>query len=159
MEKHDHWYADDADETDDGSLGLVLRRACRLASANLDSIAAKEALSGSQCCALMLLQSGRCSTSAELARAIVYNNGAMTRLVDGLVARGFVTRHRTRTDRRILRLALTKAGSSLADRTRNAVSNGWDQRLIGWTWEDVDTLKTLLRRLNAEMESEVSAPN
>lgn len=49
-------------------------------------------------------------TAGELARAVGHDPGALTRLVDQLVQKGLVVRQPHETDRRALRIALTKAG-------------------------------------------------
>lgn len=58
-------------------------------------------------------------TQSEMARSIAMDPGALTRLVDQLVARGWVQRLPHETDRRSVRLALTAEGEQL-HKTLNA---------------------------------------
>lgn len=55
-------------------------------------------------------------TPVELARALHYNPGALTRLLDKLEERGYLRRVPDPVDRRALRLELTAQGTSLRKR-------------------------------------------
>lgn len=83
----------------------------------------------------------------ELAQAIGIDAGAMTRLVDRLVAKGLVQRVRAADDRRSVRLTLTAAGEAVAARlpaelaaVNNACLRGFDEA----EWQQ---LRGLLRRM------------
>lgn len=86
-------------------------------------------------------------SARELADATGIDAGAMTRLVDRLVAKGLVERMRGSTDRRIVRLSLTEAGQAVAAKVpaelaavNNAFLNGFDEA----EWQQ---LRGLLRRM------------
>lgn len=67
-------------------------------------------LSFNQFLALKLLGDDRPLSVSELARALHYNPGALTRLLDGLQAQGLLIRQPVPTDRRAVRLELTASG-------------------------------------------------
>jgi DNA-binding MarR family transcriptional regulator len=66
--------------------------------------------------ALKLLGQEKPMTPVELARALHYNPGALTRLLDKLEERGYLRRVPDPVDRRALRLELTAQGKSLRKR-------------------------------------------
>ena len=83
----------------------------------------------------------------ELAQATGVDAGAMTRLVDRLVAKGLVQRVRSSGDRRSVQLTLTEAGRAVAAKVpaelaalNNAYLRGFDQA----EWQQ---LRGLLQRM------------
>lgn len=73
-------------------------------------------LNFTQFLALKLLGQEQPMTPVELARALHYNPGALTRLLDKLEQRGYLRRVPDPVDRRALRLELTTQGKSLRRR-------------------------------------------
>jgi DNA-binding MarR family transcriptional regulator len=73
-------------------------------------------LNFTQFVALKLLGQEEPMTPVELARALHYNPGALTRLLDKLEERGYLRRVPDAVDRRALRLELTAQGKSLRKR-------------------------------------------
>lgn len=73
-------------------------------------------LNFTQFVALKLLGHEEPLTPVELARALHYNPGALTRLLDKLEQRGYLKRVPDPVDRRALRLELTAQGKSLRKR-------------------------------------------
>jgi DNA-binding MarR family transcriptional regulator len=73
-------------------------------------------LNFTQFVALKLLGHEEPMTPVELARALHYNPGALTRLLDKLEQRGYLKRVPDRDDRRALRLELTTQGKALRKR-------------------------------------------
>jgi len=55
-------------------------------------------------------------TINEFAAALFLEKSSASRLVDGLVRKGYLTRRRSQDDARYVRIELTKAGGSLAQR-------------------------------------------
>jgi len=64
-----------------------------------------------------------------------------------MVERGFVTRSRSETDRRVVTLSLTPRGRSLVEALAPKVMNFWNGLLSGFSHSEVDTLIALLTRL------------
>jgi len=73
-------------------------------------------LNFTQFVALKLLGHEEPMTPVELARALHYNPGALTRLLDKLEQRGYLKRVPDPDDRRALRLELTTQGKALRKR-------------------------------------------
>jgi len=88
-------------------------------------------------------------TAQELARDMEIDAGAMTRLIDRLVAKGHVQRARSSTDRRRLTLTLTPAGQAVADKVPSVLARVNNTYLHGFDRSEWDTLKSLLRRMLA----------
>lgn len=73
-------------------------------------------LNFTQFLALKMLGQDERLTPVELARALYYNPGALTRLLDKLEQRGYLKRIPDPVDRRALRLELTAQGRHLRKR-------------------------------------------
>jgi DNA-binding MarR family transcriptional regulator len=136
----------------DNSIGYLSRRVFQLAQVNLEQVFAPEGISYLQWSALTSIRTGQGNTCALLARDIVYDKGATTRLVDVLEANGWVTRHRDADDRRIVNLALTPAGTAIAQRCLSRVIQLWNGWLSDWDDAEITQLISLLRRLRGTLQ-------
>ena len=96
---------------------------------------------------LMLLQSGRATTPQELSRCTLSDAGAMTRLLDRLVAKGLVERERSDTDRRVVQLTLTAAGHEAAAQVPYVLADVNNQFLAGFSHAEWTHLRTLIARM------------
>ncbi len=135
------------------SIGYLVRRTYQIGLAALEPMFADEGLSGIQWSALMSLWFGRGSTCAELARDLNHDKGAMTRLVDTLEQRGWLTRVRDTEDRRIINLTLTDEGRVIAGRCRVRVIDYWNTVLKDWDKAEVGALVALMQKLRDTMET------
>jgi DNA-binding MarR family transcriptional regulator len=93
------------------------------------------------------LHDGRISTAGELAHNICHDAGSLTRLIDQMEKRGFVTRQRSENDRRVVTLGLTPRGRAMVEALAPKVMNFWNGLLAGFTHAEIDTLIALLTRL------------
>lgn len=111
-------------------------------------------LSSTQSSMLMLLKSGQLS-GAELARQYGIDASAVTRLLDKLEQRGLVIRTRSASDRRVVNLELSTDGRAIVDKLRPIYAQVLEQMLAGFSDEEAGFLKSLLRRiiLNCETDS------
>jgi DNA-binding MarR family transcriptional regulator len=146
------FYSND-DFEPDCALGYLARRVHQVGQVALEPMFAEEGLTGIQWSALMSIWFERGSTSAELARDLNHDKGAMTRLVDTLEQRGWITRVRDGDDRRIINLALTEEGRALGVRCKLRVIAYWNALLKDWDEGEAQTLIALLQKLRATMES------
>jgi len=137
----------------DCALGYLARRVHQAGQVALEPMFAEEGLTGIQWSALMSIWFERGSTSAEIARDLAHDKGAMTRLIDTLEQRGWVTRVRDSGDRRIINLALTDEGRALGMRCKLRVIAYWNALLKDWDEDETQTLIALLQKLRATMES------
>jgi DNA-binding MarR family transcriptional regulator len=144
------FYAE-SDFAPDVSIGYLVRRAHQLGGAALEPIFAAEGLTGSQWSALVSIWYERGATAADLARDLGHDKGAMTRLVDTLEERGWITRQRTSDDRRCINLALTDEGAAVALRCKRRVIACWNVWLSDWPEDEVRTLIALLQKLRGTL--------
>lgn len=146
------FYSND-DFEPDCAIGYLARRVHQAGQVALEPMFAEEGLTGIQWSALMSIWFQRGTTSAELARDLTHDKGAMTRLVDTLEQRGWVTRVRDSEDRRIINLALTEEGRALGMRCKVRVIGYWNALLQDWDEGEAQTLIALLQKLRATIES------
>ena len=93
-----------------------------------------------------LARSGN-ETAASLCRALHYDTGSMTRMLDRLQEKGLVARERGTRDRRLVLLRLTHAGEALIPKIRPALRRALRRHLAGFTPEELASLKRYLGRL------------
>ncbi len=89
------------------------------------------------------------STAQEMAREMDIDAGAMTRLIDRMVAKGLVERTRSSSDRRVVTLALSAAGDAVARRVPAVLAGVNNDYLRGFSADEWETLKHLLRKMLA----------
>ena len=76
----------------------------------------------------------------------------MTRMLDRLEAKGLLRRARCAKDRRVVRLELTEEGQRLCREIPYNLSRVLNAMLRGFTAEEVETFKSLARRMLANAE-------
>lgn len=149
-------YYNAVDFVPDTSIGYHVRCIHQASAAALEPVFAEEGLTLSQWSALVSIHYGRGNTGADLARDLAHDKGAMTRLLDLLEGRGWVTRTRDADDRRCINLALTEQGRAVAERCRKRVAECWNGWLGNWAHEDVDAALAMLQRLRATVDAAAS---
>lgn len=135
------------------SLGYLIKRAAKLASAQAEAAFAGRELTMSHWVTLSLILKGEARSCAELARQLGHNSGATTRLVDQLEERGLVRRCRSSSDRRIVTLELTPAGEAAWTAATPLLQQLWNGALADFTHAEADMLTALLQRLVAGLEA------
>lgn len=97
-----------------GKIGALIRSYARLRALHTKELTKNYDLSVSQLlCLQCLYQNGKMSMS-DIADNIMVNLSTVTGIVDRLEKKGFIERLRESADRRIITIALTKKGRSLA---------------------------------------------
>lgn len=139
------------------SIGYLVRRVHLLGLALLEPVFAAEGITGTQWSTLALIGLDRARTCAALSREMGHDQGAMTRIVDQLVARGLIARERDAEDRRVVNLSLTEDGFAVAHRCKLKVIELWNGWLADWSPAEADRLIHDLSRLKARLE-ELSSP-
>jgi DNA-binding MarR family transcriptional regulator len=139
----------------DSSVGYLAKRVHQLAQVGLEPALAELGLTFIQWHALVSIYFGRGATPAALARDLAYDKGATTRLLDGLDARGWVTRERTPDDRRLVELTLTEAGEAIARQGRLRVIDAWNRWLADWSDDDAAAAVAVLQRLRDTLQEKV----
>jgi DNA-binding MarR family transcriptional regulator len=126
---------------------LISRTRSTLSNLVTQRTMAELGITSQQASILFMVASGKCLLAAELAREYGIDASAVTRLVDRLEKRGLLTRVRSNEDRRVVRLALTPEGQSIAVRMPAIFNGVIDNLLAGFTPEEVGFLKSMLRRV------------
>ena len=97
-------------------------------------------------------------TQRELAQALGIEGPTLTHHLDRLEREGLVTRTRDPENRRVQRMALTEAGDAAFHRMRRAAT-AFDKRLrTGVDDEEIEDLRQLLGRLQANVTDEDPGP-
>ena len=102
---------------------------------------------------LMLLYGDMARTSADMARQMCHDAGAMTRLVDQLEKRGLLSRQRDTADRRVVNLVLTPEGRALADSLKSRVVDFLNVALADFSKADLATWLKLTTRMIGLVEA------
>ncbi len=97
----------------DESPGYLMHLALHSMQAQIERLMFDHDLTAMQWRPLYILSRGRAATAADLARLMQVDNGAVTRMLDRLEAKGLVARERSTTDRRVVKL-LADSGRSPA---------------------------------------------
>ncbi len=129
------------------SVGYLMRMSMNRVLPQLEAMFQDRELTFSQWTTLVALYDGQITTAGDLAHNICHDGGSLTRLIDQMVERGYVTRARSEKDRRSVKLALTAKGRSVVEALAPDVMNFWNTLLVGFSHGEVDTLIALLTKL------------
>ncbi len=129
------------------SVGYLLARARTKLAKAVDIELAQHDITHAQGSMLLMLNSGNYSTAAELSRELYIDSASITRMIDRLEKRGLIQRMPRGDDRRVINLRLTEVGVELADKLPDLYMGVLNQNFIEFSGDEVDTLKTLLRKL------------
>lgn len=129
------------------SVGYLMRRIVSEMAQAIDRRMVDDGLTNAQWMPLMKLSMGHADTVAELARVCETDAGAMTRMLDRLEAKGLCRRERSSEDRRVVNLHLTSEGEEAAKGIPVVLSQIQNECLAGFTADEWQTLKQLLRRV------------
>lgn len=110
---------------------------------------AEHGLTDSQWKPLWLIKSGIADTSFEMARQLNMDAGAVTRMVDRVVAKGLLERERSDSDRRVVHLRLTPAGETAVAEVPHVLASVNNDFLRGLSESEWKQLQKLLSRMGA----------
>jgi DNA-binding MarR family transcriptional regulator len=131
------------------SLGYYLTKARNVLVERTDRAVKPLGLTAQQIGVILMLSSRRASTPFELSRAMSYDSGSMTRLLDRLEKKGFVVRTRSDADRRMVKLELTPQGHDAARQLPGLGATVLNEQLRGFSAAEHATLIDLLARFIA----------
>lgn len=140
------FYHPDSYQPED-SVGYLMRNIISHVSQAVDRKLAHTELTHAQWIPLFKLYTKSASTVAELARACEIDNGATTRMLDRMEAKGLCQRVRSEQDRRVVNLELTPAGNAAAADIPRILSDVQNAHLEGFSQEEFDNLRSYLRRI------------
>lgn len=110
-------------------------------------------ISVSQCYVLETLHSNGTLTVNELANKMYLSISTITRVIDQLVRKEYVTRQEDPTDRRVRVLKLTEAGKEIFQKSWGTVFESEKQILENFPPENREMLIDFLQKLNVAVES------
>ena len=127
----------------------LITRARSAVLSSFDTELERYGVTGAQFEVLKNLFRNTVETSASLCRALHYDTGSMTRMLDRLEEKGLVQRQRDARDRRVVLLRLTETGERLLPRIRPAAKRALRRHLADFSPEEVESLKDYLGRIIA----------
>jgi DNA-binding MarR family transcriptional regulator len=134
------------------TIGLLMKRCVGVLLRNVEHRMRELDLAGSQWIPLLHVAHGF-DTPASCAREMQVGAAAVTRMFDRLEAKGLVQRERSKTDRRVVRLALTHEGLAVMERVPDIVAETLNQHLQDFAPEELQTLVALVGRFVARGEA------
>jgi MarR family transcriptional regulator, multiple antibiotic resistance protein MarR len=104
-------------------------------------------LTTAQYIVIVKLGSNRAGTPADLCKAMQYDTGAMTRLLDRVEAKGLIKRVAHGADRRCVGLEITEEGKELYPRLIDILVKLNRKALKGFSKDEAASLERMLRRV------------
>ena len=98
------------------------------------------------------LQRNRTLSMGELSNALSVPFSKATRIVDGLVTDGYLSRLHDPDDRRVIKVALTQEGAKLHKTIENFTGEHVQDILAGLTSEEQEILFVLIRKVVAALQ-------
>ncbi len=131
----------------EASVGYLMKRGAVLMKNDIDRRVTTLGLTDAQWGPLMRLRSAGPCTVAELARWLLMDAGAMTRLLDRLEKKSLCRRVRSTADRRVVLVELTEEGQVAAEAVPGVLAEVMNAHLAGFTTAEWHTLMALLQRI------------
>ena len=113
---------------------------------HLDDALEDKELTSAQYIVVVLLARGKVNTLAELCEHMVYDRGAMSRLLSRLEDKGLVAKKQSVEDRRSTLLCLTEKGQKLYPEILPTVNDIYRKALTGFSDDEQKQLASLLFR-------------
>lgn len=135
------------------SVGYLMKKIISGMAQQIDTALKPTGLTQAQWLPLYWVSEGKAATGAELARACHVDAGAMTRMLDRMEAKGLFRRERLNEDRRVVNLVLTPQGQVAAKAVPQALSDTQNAALAGFSYEEWQTLRSLLGRVLANVQN------
>ena len=131
------------------SVGYLVTLASRRLLRNIETELKPFNLTANQWAPLLALANKQSNTVAGCARETGIDNGAMTRMLDRLEVKGFVSRKRSNNDRRVVNIALTSQGKKIVKDIPPVIGEVLNQQLRGFSKQEFKLIKNLLQRFLA----------
>lgn len=129
------------------SVGYLMKRIMLSVVHQVDKRLGEHGLTSAQWGPLMRLHVTGGSTVAELARWLLVDAGAMTRLLDRLEKKGLCKRVRSTADRRVVQVELTPQGEAAIAEVPAVLADVLNAHLAGFSKTEWQALKTYLQRM------------
>jgi DNA-binding MarR family transcriptional regulator len=145
-------------ETASPLLIYMLKQVELAVRARLDEIVRPAGLTALQYTALSVLERHTDMSSAQLARSSFVTAQSMADMITTLEGRGLIERHRDRTDRRRLVVALTDEGRGLLGRCRDEIDALEATMLTGLSGPQTKALRTTLATCYTNLSKAKTGP-
>ena len=132
------------------SIGFLLHQAKVRLTQHIDEQISGHGITAAQWAVLKQMNTG--TTASALCRCSGHDTGSMTRMLDRLEEKGLICRERSTTDRRVVELHTTPAGQELLGQVVPLVVNALNQSLQGFSAEEFELAKSLLRRMIGNLD-------
>jgi DNA-binding MarR family transcriptional regulator len=140
------------------SIGYLLKRGHSLLTDLSEPVLERQGFSQVQYVILMLLRDEIALNPGDIGRLYRHDSGALTRVIDQLVERGFVERLRRDQDRRKVELQLTASGRQVIDALLPSVVATRNLALAEFSVAEVAELTRLLTKLNTRLQAVIEPP-
>lgn len=132
------------------SIGFLLHQTKVRLTQHIDEQIGGHGITAAQWAVLKQITTG--ATASALCRCSGHDTGSMTRMLDRLEEKGLISRERSTADRRVVELHITLAGQALLGQVVPLVVDALNQALVGFSPEEFDQAKTLLRRMVSNLD-------
>ena len=140
------------------SIGYLMKRVSSLMLDGIEAAFEEHGFTFTQWVVLMYVRDGIALTSADICREMRHDSGALTRVIDQLEERGLLARQRSREDRRVVELQLTRAGRETVESLIPITVRCLNAALDIFTRDEVATLKDLLTRMHSHLQDAAGTP-
>ena len=135
------------------SIGYLLKRAHGLLLERAEEAFVNHDVTFMQWVVLLRLRDGIDRTAADLVRAVGHDSGALTRLLDQLEQRGLIERSRSKHDRRVVELSLTRQGHAMLESLIPLAVDKLNDALAEFSAAEFRELLRLLDKLIGTLEA------
>ncbi len=135
------------------SVGYLMKRATVQIKSEIDRRVETLGLTDAQWGPLMRLRVAGSCTVAELARWLLTDAGAMTRLLDRLEKKKLCRRVRSTADRRVVQVELTEEGVAAVAAVPGVLADVMNAHLVGFTAAEHRQLLGFLKRITVNHEA------
>lgn len=85
---------------------------------------------------------------SDLAKSVHITNAAVTTITDQLLAEEYITKVRSKTDRRVVNITITEKGREIVNNMKKEQQNKMNEHFRKLTEEDIQHLKRIFKLLN-----------
>src|SRR5690606_17958745 len=142
-----YYSADMLVSSPDNNIGILIKLVQGSLNRMIDQRVSPLCLTAMQWRPLVIIHHMRINTPAELARHSHVDTGAMTRTLDRIEAKGFITRQRSPDDRRVVIIELTGSGLQVAKQILPIIATSLNDHLHGFSNAEIQNLIGVLQRI------------
>lgn len=133
----------------DNNIGILIKLVQGSLNRMIDQRVSPLGLTAMQWRPLVIIHHLGINTPAELSRHSHVDTGAMTRTLDRLEVKGFLSRQRCPDDRRVVRIELTESGLQVAKQILPIIATSLNDHLHGFSKTETQNLIGVLQRILA----------